>query len=336
MVIKNDWNYGFGFGVQLSDAEDMLVVSRQFGGAEIFTYGESIASCEWKPTRQEFVPGTPGSPATAGQPYIPAYCVAGYCSDVYVPTLTKICGITSIGVPDCTYFYTYTVVRQCTPAVCYPAQPYIPPSPAIPGVASQYIIDYDLGWNYDVYVATLEDFAWGINTTQVALGTAGIFVGLADTSAWGVDGYAKYALGIVFYAGQFSIYESGVPVATGLGRSADTVVTLQKVGDQVAVLRDGVVIHVSSTPFPTDYAVLGATLYKGGERVCSLDADITTPAGEIGAGGADVAIPAIGVSGYEGASYAVGDIAVPVPVVAGTLRICPLWQDWPSTAVRPM
>lgn len=203
--------------------------------------------------------------------------------------------------------------QVCIPPVCYPAQPYIPPSPAITPTPTQWSIDYQLGWNYDVLIGTGSNITISIDSTIVGNATSGIAIGVSNLEDWALSGLGKLKVFLLLEGSQASVWKEGVKVWGQTYRALTDIYSIQQYGEQVAFFRNDAEIFKADVMSGGPVA-MGAILYKGGDAIC-LPAPGETPlptptAGPIGSGDADILLPAFGVLAYEG-DYAVGDVVLP-------------------------
>ena len=199
----------------------------------------------------------------------------------------------------------------CSPPICYPPQPYIAPTPAAAPTQAVYAIEYDLGWNHDVVLASGSGLSLDITVDNVARDTAGVVIGVADLADTSYEGLGKYDAYLLFEGTNVSVYEGGTRVWGAVYRAAGDVFTLQQVDTQVAVLRNGVVIYVGDL-LKTTQAAFIATIYKGGEGVCFVVPPTTSGALAVGTAGADATLPALIALG---GLYAQAEILLPAPTL---------------------
>jgi hypothetical protein len=227
-----------------------------------------------KETYFTFDPGSPYVPGSPGTPYSPErliwepqvvcglepnvpghweYIISGYSS-------------TRIFVPDAPYpgvgVYISWVCRTELVPVHVLATAYVPPTPAIPGVASSLITDYNLGWNAGA--RSIEFFRNdGFVEFTVPGSTVGACVGLSTT-----DDSATYVdIDHAFYVARdvARIYERGIE-RLYIGASAGVVYRIQRAAGVVTYYVDDVLVYTSAltTTLP---AFLDASMYAGGDTV---------------------------------------------------------------------
>lgn len=201
--------------------------------------------------------------------------------------------------------YASITETECYPPIWIPPVPYIAPIPASEPTETEYRVLYDLGWNYDVQLGAGQDIAVDISTAEVSRTTAGVLVGITEDWRATLAGAGKYHLAIEFSADDVSVLRGGDRVWGATIRAADDVFAIERVGAQVQVLRNGVVVYTDDT-FWTGGAAFVATIWKGGDRICLPDIRASVAPGEVvNPGGGDALLPALEAIGHEGA-YADG------------------------------
>ena len=256
-----------------------------------------------KNTKTSYTPGSPGYPAFAGQPWVPAHIVrvprtimvANYTYNrVFVP-YTGLSGSSADGTDygsqggnvqpvwnaDHTILLGYWVYMGSyftgyTPqivydSVYYPEQPYIPPHPAAPAIASQTTIDLNLGWNSSGgSIASLQQDGWFEFRISTA---AGIFVGFSEEYL--TSGYMEIAFGIYFSRGTAQAYSYGVPQGTPIAYMPGNLFAVERFDGQFYCWHyDDGEDHAgtTSTNFYTSPSFDGtlflvASIYSGGDFV---------------------------------------------------------------------
>ena len=270
-----------------------------------------------KDKKVTFLPGHPSVPAYPGQPWLPArtasesrqVCVwkettvfsgnaVGYAWKLipadpntgsaarYVYVLVDASGNVATGGSRTEYIYSCTYQ---TVIVQYPGQPYIPPRAEIAGVASQTLVDLNLGWNAG---ARSVGFLKGPGKVEfkVPQTVVGAVVGINDA---GVDpGYTNIENAWYFTNGLARVFELGVskfysgPYVTG-DRFA-----VKRVNGIVSYWKNDALVY-TSVALNTAEVFLDASLYAGDDSV--YDPEIT----ELMFGGGEMA-PLYGSSNHAG------------------------------------
>lgn len=294
------------------------------------------AVCTQKPVNviyQEYDPGSPGFP---GIPYAPAYCLPPFCRYVTTrvsssPTITfeTTCiqdeGVTGFSpTASCT-----TTTRSssgesstrsewvCSPPICYPEQPAVPPMPAVAATPESVAYEYDLGWNFDVLIQAGRNIGVDIDNDNVSITTAGTYVGIAEAHKSTLSGLGKFTLAFEFIGNKVRLLQGATQVWGVYTRSISDVFSLEQYGDGVAAYLNDVLLY-KTTGFWAGNAAIIATIYKGGDKVC-LEYNTTSASTFFpNDGSADIDLPAFSASGYEGSSYSVADVMLPAPTVEAT------------------
>jgi len=237
-----------------------------------------------KAIRNIYEPGSPYVPADPGQVYVPAYCetiertVAGTgtggtaysCIDIPITDgsgnitgYTVVCfgGATIGGGTDPT-FQSPTSPTTYTERVCYPAQPYIAPTPAQPAIASQLTIDYNLGWNAgaegDEVLVDGKAFQFTVYPSSV-----GAALGVSDVFDAPSTHYAGMELCVMATKGTFAIMETGIVVVGYQPFNGDDVFRISLVDGRLFVTRNGSYVYDKAAD--TDTYKPDASFYSGGD-----------------------------------------------------------------------
>ena len=204
--------------------------------------------------------------------------------------------------------------QTCTPSICYPAQNYIPPNPPVAPTPTEYSISYDLGWNYDVFIGSGSNLSVTISTTEVSRATSGIVVGFSNLADWGLSGIGKIPVFVLFEGDQVSVFNGGTRVWGQITRAEADVFRLNQYGTQVSVFKNDVQIY-NADVLSGGPVVAGAIIYKAEDYIClpvlGEGTILGATTGPIATGEGDVNLPAFVVTGYEGSSYAVGEVTLP-------------------------
>lgn len=140
----------------------------------------------------------------------------------------------------------------------------IPPSPAVPAIASQTVYDYQLGWNARARsIPTMHGD--GFYSAIVTNDTIGAMIGLTVFDA--SSGYSDMTNAFYSRKGSVSAYEFGAEVQS-FGSHPGAVLKIRRVAGKIQYLIDGEVAR------EVDAVVSGPTwfsaaLYSGGDRVLS-------------------------------------------------------------------
>lgn len=238
-----------------------------------------------KNSNKIYTPGSPGIPASAGQPYLPARVVTQYqtvCS--YGPDETTLLSLGwsrqwvsdgqgqyggsyqwfppagwtgGVQIP-----YVYAC-RQVPVQVTLPAQPYIAPTPAVPATPAQFYADNNLGWNSGAEsIAVLHGD--GRVAFQAGPSSAGVVIGL-NAEGSGV-GYLSIQHAFKFIHGIASVIERGAEKAMLGGFTADDVFTIRREAGAVSYEVNGTEVYASLTPSDGP-VVLDVSMYSGGDTV---------------------------------------------------------------------
>lgn len=258
------WRYTYS-GNPLTEA--MLAQGAKYG----YTVASAQAYLDANTTYQEAAPANAGtttySAPTTGGGYpvgygwvkIPADPLTGR-AESYIYTIVDANGNPTSG--SATTQYTFVCTLE-TFTIEYPEQPYIPPHAEVAGVASQTIIDLNLGWNAGArskYFFT----GGGIATFRVMPTLIGAVVGLNDA---GVDpGYTNIDHAWYFSHGIARIYEDGVEKFYAGTYDGTEVFAVRRLRGIVTYLKDGVTIYTSER---LNHAplFLDASLYSGDDAV---------------------------------------------------------------------
>ena len=245
-----------------------------------------------KSTKTIFIPGSPGFPADPGQTYIPervAYEDRQVCgfravttftggaarygwklvNGQYVQVLVDKNGNVVGGTASTSYTYTCWTEKI---RVTYPAQPYRAPTPGVAPVASQTLVDNNLGWNAG---ARSIHFLVGDGRAKFKLDRAliGAVVGLNDID---VDAaYANIEHGFYASGGVVRIYESGVEKFYAGAYNSGDLFELRREAGVVRYYKNDALIYTSPTP-SAGIAFMDTSLYSGGDYIYDPEiADIT-------------------------------------------------------------
>jgi len=269
--------------------------------------------------------GTPGVPAFAGQPALPARTVyettticgyralnASQVEDVLrqagirfeqrqistAPDGTPIFANVPIFPPGFTGTDVDTVQYSCRTEgrfVDYPAQPFLPPTPAIPAVPEQYLYDFQLGWNARARSITSMR-GDGRYSFRVPVSTVGAVVGLTDNPQ--DSGYGDIRWGFSITRGVVRAVERGVEVQS-FGTFPNASLSIERSAGEIVYRIAGV--DVRRVPSDGGTMVLGAALYSGDDGV--EDASFT----ELSSGRGYAALgPLAALALGPGVSYAQG------------------------------
>lgn len=236
---------------------------------------EKLVELEWSP-------GNPGSPAFPGQPALPAR--TAYVSEIVCAPRPG--GGSAPGMPgyvagrvardeDGTPYWLPTgrpgqTAFRLTPGqpvtgsgfaggppafVCttqlvpihIPAQPFLPPTPAVPYSPAQWFEDYNAGWNAGGYSKAFLE-ADGKFNFKARANASGIAVGLNQSPARTVS-YVDMPHAWHFSNGVARMVELGVEVSSYGAYAADQVFSIsRRRGGLIEYLVDGVVEFESATP----------------------------------------------------------------------------------------
>lgn len=214
----------------------------------------------YKSVATTYVPGSPGISSDPGQPYQPD----GYywetqtvCRWREVTTLT---GQTSgaVSVTEWVYSCEKESIR-----VYRDEQPYEPPTAPTAPTASQFITDYQLGWNAGARsIAAIPGN--GTASFVVPHSNSGAFVGLNDADL--SPGYTELNYAVYAHRGIAEVYENGEmkyyvgPYAEG------AVFKIRRRNGVVSYLVNDVVVYTSATP-SSAVLFMDASIYTGGEYI---------------------------------------------------------------------
>jgi hypothetical protein len=240
-----------------------------------------------KTANTTYVAGSPYVPASPGQPYIPAHLaintvvVCSFQNTTIVLSSADVAallsaqaiawakgtntGALSANVGGLTAFTTGS--WNCGPTqvtTTVPTQPYIAPTPATPGVASQVLTNYNLGWNSTaVSVASVtNDGSVAFDAPAAAIG---ILIGMVDASQ--PVAFASISHGLLFQHGVVQVYEYGVlSVSLSTTVATDRWLIRRALG-VVTYLKNGTVVRTSALAPSYPSFALGAALYSGNDRV---------------------------------------------------------------------
>lgn len=299
-----------------------------------------------KPAPVSITPGDPGTPGSPAIPYRPGYCIKRDCNtfpvyrgfipdDALTPDLNAGDNARILNESYVVGFYVYFEIpgmpavvfrgspggstvsskTTCTKRICFPPRPYVPAVPAIPPTPNQYAVDYDLGWNHDIVIGTGNDIALEISDGLVSFGTAGVYIGLCQSSDLSKEGIGKYKVGILFDGPYVRIFEGANQVWGRARRASGDVFTVQRAGDQASVLVNGVAVAYVDSFAGANRTACAATIYKGGEGICIPESPFTVGL-PVGTGQADAATPIFGLIGAD-YSYAMTDARLPALTAEG-------------------
>jgi hypothetical protein len=246
-----------------------------------------------KNTKTTYIPGSPGYPAFAGQPWIPAHTtVTPYTvleaqygtSRVFIKATPG--GISSQGasqygtnaqyVYDADgnitgfWYYMSNVFLGYKPVTryaytYYPEQPYMPPTPAVAPVASQTIIDLNLGWNSSGgSLAALHGQGW-FEFRPATI--SGAFVGFSTEQA--TSGYADIEFGVYLTRGTARAYVNGTPQGAPVAYLPGDLFAVERYAGEFVLWHDNGVnsAAVYSTPSFDGSLYLVASMYSGGDAI---------------------------------------------------------------------
>lgn len=238
-----------------------------------------------KVSRRRYVPGTPGVPAYAGQPYIPAgYVVvservckssadesaaiaAGWTREYVVSgglssgssgrwIWVSPSGATSLQVP-----YTYSC-RTYSYTVFRPEQPYIPPRAAIPPTAAHITEDFQLGWTGRA--RSRKTVLGGVRTSfQVSRSAVGAVVGL--NTGYSPTGYRDIRFAFYLSNGIARVMQRGEVVHTIGAYVEGAVFRIDRAAGKVRYYVNDTLVYESSNS--ADAMHLDAALYSAGDTV---------------------------------------------------------------------
>lgn len=252
----------------------------------------------YKSKKTTFIAGSAGQPAYAGQPYLPPRCVQvsnSYQTAVYAPTTYTYTPISAfsgsfqtppnstpvygpvantgsqsgntvgiVGIMTATpgAFSGYTTVTT-TSTVCYPEQPYIAPRDAIQPVASQTLIDLQLGWNSGARSIKSMPASGRIEFMSPQQ-TSGAVVGLNQTDS--DSGYATIDKAWYLAGGVARIYEDGVEKMYVGPYATDDLFVIERMFGVVQYKKNGAVVYTSETLL-TDPVFMDVSLYTADDSI---------------------------------------------------------------------
>jgi len=239
-----------------------------------------------KVSRRRYVPGTPGVPAYAGQPYIPAgYVVvservctrsadesaaiaAGWTREYVVSgglsagsgtgrwIWVSPSGATSVQVP-----YTYSC-RTYSYTVFRPGQPYIPPRAAIPPTEAHITEDFQLGWTGRA--RSRKTVLGGVRTSfQVSRSAVGAVVGL--NTGYSPTGYRDIRFAFYLSNGIARVMQRGEVVHTIGAYVEGAVFRIDRAAGKVRYYINDTLVYESSNSAEPMH--LDAALYSAGDTV---------------------------------------------------------------------
>lgn len=239
-----------------------------------------------KVSRRRYVPGTPGVPAYAGQPYIPAgYVVvservctrsadesaalaAGWTREYVVSgglssgsgtgrwIWVSPSGTTSVQIP-----YTYSC-RTDSYTVFRPEQPFIPPRAAIPPTVAHIMEDFQLGWTGRA--RSRKTVIGGVRTSfQVPRSVVGAVVGL--NTGYSPTGYRDIRFAFYLSNGVARVMQRGEVVHTIGAYVEGAVFRIDRAAGKVRYYVNDTLVYES--PNSADAMHLDAALYSAGDTV---------------------------------------------------------------------
>lgn len=251
-----------------------------------------------KVSRRSYVPGTPGVPAYAGQPYIPAgyvvvseqvctrsadegaalaagwrreYVVSGGLSSgsgtgrwIWVSPS----GAMSVQIP-----YTYSC-RTYSYTVFRPGQPFIPPRAAIPPTEAHITEDFQLGWTGRAQ--SRKTVIGGVRTSfQVPRSVVGAVVGL--NTGYSPTGYRDIRFAFYLSNGIARVMQRGEVVHTIGAYVEGTVFRIDRAAGKVRYYVNDALVFESSNSAESMH--LDAALYSAGDTVDSPSLTALTEGG---------------------------------------------------------
>ena len=156
----------------------------------------------------------------------------------------------------------YTTVTT-TSTVCYPEQPYIAPRDAIQPVASQTLINLQLGWNAGARSIKSMPASGRIEFMSPQQ-TSGAVVGLNQTDS--DSGYATIDKAWYLAGGVARIYEDGVEKMYVGPYLTDDLFTIERMFGVVQYKQNGTVVYTSETLF-TDPVFMDVSLYAADDSI---------------------------------------------------------------------
>lgn len=217
----------------------------------------------------DFVPGRPGSPASAGTPPTPGYwetrtsevCVL-YAGDP-VKAISLLSSLTGRPVAAGeTYIVGGKLCTTVTTSVYVPGSAGTPPTPGIPAVPGQIVYDFQLGWN--ARARSIPTMTYGGSFAAVVKPDAvGAMLGLTAQSA--DRGYADMPNAFYVRKGTVSIYEFGAEVQS-VGSYPGATLKIRRYADKIQYLVNGSKVReVDATV--TAPIWMSAGLYSGGDAI---------------------------------------------------------------------
>lgn len=235
------------------------------------------------------IPGSPYVPAYPGQPYLPARTatemrkVCGYETTTVTPPGTHMGFVRrddAVGY-ESPWFYTLLddvtnlpvsgyvktdrtyVCRNEPVLVHYPAQPYIPPRPAITAVPPRVDVSFNLGWNAGARSIRSFDHIGRIEF-KVSPSAIGVVAGLSDTDP--DAGYQSITFGWYFSHGIARIIEGGTTKAYIGQHIASDVFAVERFFDEVRYLKNGVEAYQSANT-SVGTLFMDVSMYSGGDSL---------------------------------------------------------------------
>lgn len=227
-----------------------------------------------KTTYTIYAPGSPGYPASPGQPWIPAHTVvssstrmeAQYQDEYRFIPPSQLEGRSLAENPYGMYLFIGRRITGYVPVITYTytyvqEQPYLPPSGEVPAIASQTVIDKNLGWNSSAgSVVALQRS--GFFSFRVS-STTGIFVGFSPDYL--TSGYMRIAFGIHFARGIAQAYVFGAPVGSPMTYSLDDTFAVERFAGEFVAWIGGAELH--SMPATDEVMHLVVSIYAGGDFI---------------------------------------------------------------------
>lgn len=251
-----------------------------------------------KVSRRRYVPGTPGVPAYAGQPYIPAgYVVvservctrsvdesaaiaAGWTREYVVSDglssgsgtgrwiWVSPSGATSVQIP-----YTYSC-RTYSYTVFRPEQPFIPPRAAIPPTVAHITEDFQLGWTGRARSRKM--VIGGVRTSfQVPRSVVGAVVGL--NTGYSPTGYRDIRFAFYLSNGIARVMQRGEVVHTIGAYVEGAMFRIDRAAGKVRYYINDTLVYESSNSAEPMH--LDAALYSAGDTVDSPSLTALTEGG---------------------------------------------------------
>lgn len=241
-----------------------------------------------KNAQVSYIPGTPGTMADPGRPYLPAYTsyetevvcrfragaglVQGHFVvwDVNVPSNVPGQSATKVGqsigfLPTYYDSGTYSCLPE-TVATFHEEQSYIPPTPAVPATEAQLTQDMNFGWN----AGARSIASFGMNGRVVIEAPnplIGAVVGLASIDE--TSGYANITHGFYFSGGVAYIIESGSIVMMIDTYGSMDEFDIQRINGVVTYYFGGSPFYVSEV-LSEGEVFLKAMLYSGNDSISGV------------------------------------------------------------------